>query len=105
MKFKFHELSEIMNKAKTYENWAQSAQALDDLLGRRKWKNDPVSQLYDYQRIYSHLVEMRSLREKRDIKGLKNYLRCYLQKNIYGVSDPELFSVCYLGTKKLIEEY
>ena len=89
----------------TLGEFQQLAGALDLLSRNEEWKANPVSTLYDYQRIEYRLLNMRQLREARDIESLVHCLRQDLMKNLGGICDPKLYNISYIGTKHLIEEY
>ncbi|KAJ3080709.1 hypothetical protein HK102_002874, partial [Quaeritorhiza haematococci] len=55
--------------------------------------------------IYFRLQALRKARDSKDVIGMKDLLRSGLLRNLGGLNDPKLFSVAYVGSKKLIEDY
>ncbi|KAG5462242.1 MAG: hypothetical protein BJ554DRAFT_5457, partial [Olpidium bornovanus] len=67
------------------------------LLGNESWKNDPSSPHYDYKLIVYRLRYIRS--GQADLPSQVSFIRSG------GCTDVRLFKRCYIGTKKLVEEY
>ena len=101
-------ISALLEKQRTcitYKSWREVSLQLDELLGNNAWKENPKSSLYDYDLIYSSLMEMREARLAKDYKLLLYLIRTKWTRNIGNMGDIGLYRHAYVGTKKLIEEY
>ncbi|KAK9481385.1 acyl transferase/acyl hydrolase/lysophospholipase [Lipomyces japonicus] len=73
----------VMQKnAASYEEWSRASRELDFLLGNEKWKEDPVSNEYDYQLVAERTKELRVVRESGNYLRLLFLLRTSLTRNI-----------------------
>lgn len=72
------------NDCYNYKEWKQYAIELDTLLGRDEWKNNPISDIYDFKLIQSRLNYIKQLasnicsqnrKNNQDIHALLSYLR------------------------------
>ena len=68
-------LRKKMGEATTCREYEVLGHILDILKGKEKWKNQKESNLYDWERIEMKLLNMRTLREAKDIQGLVHCLR------------------------------
>lgn len=100
-----NELLEKQRTSITYKSWREVSLQLDELLNNNAWKENPKSSLYDYDLIYSNLMEMREARLAKDYKLLLYLIRTKWTRNIGNMGDIGLYRHAYVGTKKLIEEY
>ena len=90
---------------KTYEEWAEIAKFLDNLEENDIWKNNKISRLYDYEKVELRYLNMKQLRQSKNITGLVSCLRQDLMKNYGDIANPELYNHSHFGTKRLIEKY
>ena len=104
-RFRCYEIRQKMLNVKSAQEWEDYAKLLDQLEGLNEWKLRPESKFYDYRRIESRLLMMKQLRKSGNIKTLVHCLRQDLMKNIGTISDPQLYTQCHYGTKRLIEKY
>ncbi|WP_028009066.1 DUF3336 domain-containing protein [Solimonas flava] len=91
--------------APDYRSWREIATELDHLEGGDAWKQDDTSDDYDYLLIQERLRQMRALRKRGDARQLAFDLYEGLHGNLGNISNPALYGVARLGTKRLIEEY
>ncbi|KAI8340814.1 hypothetical protein BC941DRAFT_418243 [Chlamydoabsidia padenii] len=98
-------LSRQLSNAKNYDDWCDKAYELDRLLENDRWKQQPVSKLYDYKLITSRLEHLCKARQVNDADSMIYLLRGGLLRNFGGISDRKLFTHSYLGTKQMIEDY
>ncbi|QPG76390.1 hypothetical protein FOA43_003779 [Brettanomyces nanus] len=91
--------------SKTYKEWLNVSVKLDELLGNNEWKEDQESDLYDYEMVRNQLNEMRSAREQKDYRKMIYLIRTSWRRNFAGIDNVQLYQHCYVGTKKLIEDY
>ncbi|KAJ3373048.1 hypothetical protein GGF31_001035 [Allomyces arbusculus] len=96
---------DLLNVATSYEQWSAAATTLDRLDGRDEWKQDPVSDLYDYKLLQERLTGLQEAREANDLQQLILLLRTSLSRNLGGMGNPILYGFCKSGTKHLIEAY
>src|SRR3569623_1499758 len=94
-----------LEQAATYAEWREIALDLDRLEGSEAWKQDEMSDDYDYLLIKERLHEMRELRRSGEVRQLVFSLAEGLHGNLGNVADPILYSYSRVGTKKLIEDY
>ncbi|VEU19966.1 DEKNAAC100640 [Brettanomyces naardenensis] len=102
---KVKELLKKQQDAKTYSEWLDISIELDEILHNDKWKEDPASDLYDYQMIQSQLQELQNARNNRDYRKMIYIIRTSWRRNFAGIDNIQLYKHCYVGTKKLIEDY
>lgn len=94
-----------MQHAVDYATWVQAASELDRREGREDWKQDEVSEDYDWRLIRSRLRQIRQYREEGDLPKLIYHLRQGLHWNLGNIGNPELYAHCHVGTKDLVSEY
>ncbi len=94
-----------IEQSANYAEWREIALELDRLEGSDAWKQDEMSDDYDYLLIRERLAEMRGLRRAGDVRQLVFSLAEGLHGNLGNVADPVLYSYARVGTKRLVEEY
>lgn len=94
-----------LENAETYAEWREIARELDALEGGDAWKQDEMSEDYDYLLIKERLAQMRSLRERGEVRQLVHDLAEGLHGNLGNTANPLLYVYARCGTKRLIEEY
>lgn len=99
-------LEKMLSEAESFEEFNAIGLAIDELNGMDSWKNDDASSFYDYIGLRRRLEYLQSLRKEEDgIHDLKRQLRAGLTRNSGGASNPKLYNVSKIGTKRLIERY
>ncbi|CAD6571187.1 MAG: hypothetical protein ASARMPREDX12_006499 [Alectoria sarmentosa] len=98
-------LLSTLGTASSFEEWEETAFALDELLHLDLWRQNASSKYYDYRLMNERRIAIINAREEEDILGLVNLLRSGLVRNLGNISTPKLFNRAYAGTKLLIEEY
>lgn len=91
--------------AKTYDQWAELSEEMDQLTGGQKWRLRDESSLYDYESIRIRLDKLRALRATGDDKALLFALNEGIHGNMAGMGKSQLYSPARAGTKALIENY
>lgn len=91
--------------AVSYDEWKELSLKLDTLLGNQKWKQNPVSDLYDYELITLRLNQLRYTRTRKDYKKLLYLIRTTWTRNIGNIGNVNLYRHSLVGTKNLIEDY
>ncbi|KAG7194269.1 uncharacterized protein KQ657_004996 [Scheffersomyces spartinae] len=104
-KERINRLQGDLRQAVTYDQWYSIAMRLDELQNNNSWKLNPQSDLYDYNLIYSSLMDLRNSRTNGDYKMLLYLVRTTWTRNIGNMGNDQLYRHCYVGTKRLIEEY
>lgn len=94
-----------LDQAASYAEWREIATELDRLEGGDAWKQDEMSDDYDYLLIKERLSTLRQLRKSGEVRQLVFQLAEGLHGNLGNVADPVLYSYARIGTKKLVEEY
>lgn len=89
----------------SYEEWDQLALKLDRISGNEVWKENPISNLYDYKLISLRLHQLRYTREAKNYKKLLYLIRTTWTRNIGNIQNVNLYRHSMVGTKNLIEEY
>ena len=102
---KHRRLRRDLSEARTYNEWQETAQALDRLEGNDEWREDPTSPHYDYELVGDHLRSLKTLRQRGDIPALRDLLEESLHRNLGDLSNQALYEYAYAGTKRLIEDY
>jgi predicted acylesterase/phospholipase RssA len=98
-------LKAYLAQATSYHQWAEIAQNLDHVERKDQWKSEPYSDIYNYEMLSERLHELRNFRLAGDIEDLSRALREGLHHDLGNMGDPRLYHECYLGTKRLIDEY
>ena len=99
------QLEDRLRSAETYEQWAQAAQAWDDLVGLSQWRKMDQTRLYDHVSIRYRLDRLRALRSRQDDIGLLFTLNEGIHGNMAGMGKAAVHSRSKFGTKHLIESY
>lgn len=94
-----------LQNAKSYQEWSNLAQALDDKSGGAAWRDDEQDSRYDHKRIRERLDILRNERENDDAQEVLFALNEGIHGNLGGIANPSLYTQCLFGTKHLIEEY
>lgn len=95
----------LLDSAESYKDWQTAAANLDKLLGYDSWKQEPNSDIYDFELIKSRTEELRKCRTSGALDKLLFLIRTNLERNLGNMGDPRLYSVSYTGTKTIIEDY
>lgn len=91
--------------AVTYKEWLEASEKLDELENNILWKNTPESDLYDYKLLQDQLDEMRNAKANKDYELILYLIRSFWKRDFAGINNDKLYSVCHVGTKKLISDY
>lgn len=94
-----------LKKAASYSEWLDTAKAIDRQKGLDRWRERDHSQQFDYVSIRVRLDQLRSLKTRRDNRGLLFALNEGLHGNLGGMGRSGLYSHALSGTKHLIEQY
>jgi TAG lipase/steryl ester hydrolase/phospholipase A2/LPA acyltransferase len=94
-----------LDQAQDYSSWREIALELDRLEGGEAWKQDEMSEDYDYLLIRERLARMRELRRAGNVRRLVYDLAEGLHGNLGNTANPLLYAYARIGTKRLVEEY
>ncbi|KAF1990216.1 patatin-domain-containing protein [Aulographum hederae CBS 113979] len=94
-----------MNNAETYDEWHDSAIALDELEGNEAWKLEADSNEYDHALVAARLAHLDDARKRQNVSRMLFLIRTSLTRGLGGMGDLKLYKHSHVGTKKLIERY
>jgi TAG lipase/steryl ester hydrolase/phospholipase A2/LPA acyltransferase len=95
----------LLDSAESYEEWQTAAINLDKLLGYESWKQEPNTDIYDFELIKLRTEQLKECRVSGDLEQLLFLVRTTLERNLGNMGDPRLYAVSYTGTKTIIEDY
>ncbi|RMZ91464.1 hypothetical protein DV736_g1300, partial [Chaetothyriales sp. CBS 134916] len=102
-------LKRRLGQAKSYKEWTQAAQALDEYLGNEQWKQSAAYSYYNYQTVRKVNEQLAGLLHKTDESGaieeLKALLESCVKNNFVGIESPRLYSETYIGTKDVVQQF
>jgi TAG lipase/steryl ester hydrolase/phospholipase A2/LPA acyltransferase len=104
-KLRLKKLEREMNRAESFAEWYERAEAHDEASGMARWRQVDQSKLYDYASIRRRVDRLRSLRAKGDDVGLLFTLNEGIHGNMGGMGSSKLHQEAHAGTKLLIEDY
>ncbi|WP_422419637.1 DUF3336 domain-containing protein [Pseudomonas sp. GZD-222] len=99
------QLQEKMQHARTYEEWAKHAGALDQQRGMDDWRRNEVSRAYDYRTVRQRLELLSVMRSAGAYANLMFALNEGIHGNLAGMGKASLYSRAHMGTKHLIHQY
>ncbi|KAI5124810.1 hypothetical protein M0805_005441 [Coniferiporia weirii] len=96
-----------LRAARTYEEWKETAGALDEYLGFDEWKAIDEDPFYDWSLVRKVLNSLRRLRRGNDARGVLGVLETCIRTNFAGVESARYVHRwnTFYGTKDLIETY
>jgi len=114
----------------SYSEFAERVTKLDEMEGLDAWRLNKISNVYSFNRIHQDLMALNQFRRKCEdytgstappvlhslsglasasathpMRELMRFLRSRIERNYCGITDPQLYSVTKIGTKKLIEDF
>ncbi len=99
------EARSAMEQAINYREWVSAAEELDRRQGLDDWKDDEVSEDYDWRLVRSRLRQIRQYRAASDVPKLVYHLRQGLHWNLGNTGNPQLYAHARFGTKRLVRDY
>ena len=94
-----------IERATNLQLWKELNRQLDFIEGNNIWKENEISDEYDYKLIRSRLNNLKSISETEGISSIMFLLRAGLIRNLGGIGKSCLYQHCHIGTKSLIESY
>lgn len=70
-----------------------------------KWKDEVISDEYDYELIQLRLEQLRVARERNDLDAISFLLRASMSRTFGDIGNMALYGHSHCGTKRLIEDY
>jgi TAG lipase / steryl ester hydrolase / phospholipase A2 / LPA acyltransferase len=106
-------LLQTLESAQSYEEWRDTALALDALEGSALWKltpagahaSDPISSICNTDILAARLQEFCRHYAAGNMPSLSSALRESLMRNTAGICHPDLHGFCRVGTKLIVEDY
>ncbi|CEG44835.1 triacylglycerol lipase [Plasmopara halstedii] len=98
-------LRQQLENVKTFQERQTIAGELDKLEGMDKWRENPASGLFLYERMMNKTEMYKRLKLENDVIGLMFSLRAGLLRKHWGLGNPKLYSISNVGTKHVIEDY
>ncbi len=103
-----HHLREIyaaLDAARSYPEWLEAAEALDEQTGAAAWRAEDDSPRYDAEALRQSMQAMERLRRESDALGLARHLTEDLYRHLNDLTAPELYQRAMAGPKHLVERY
>jgi len=94
-----------MQNATDYAGWREAATELDQRDGVDAWREDDVSDDYDWRLIRSRIRQIRQYRAEGAHGKLIRHLRQGMHWNLGNIGGGALYGVARVGTKRLITDY
>ena len=95
-----------MLAASSYKEWKQVARKLDSYSGLDGWKHLRRSRFYNAEAVEKYTRDLQAARSSDDPRTVLSLLeRCLSDPLTSGVLKEELYSQCWDGTKRAVEEY
>ncbi|KAK4574386.1 hypothetical protein LTR86_002148 [Recurvomyces mirabilis] len=113
-------LRKQLRQQTSYQDWIQSAKALDKYLGSDRWKEDDDYAYYDSRTVRRVKEQMTDLRHQamveeagsgsdvggyRPVDELRVLAEACVKNNFGGTENTRLYSETYYGTKDLVQDY
>ena len=96
-------------KAKSYKEWYQIAQQLDENTSRTAWAhdlNDWTAEHYSWRYLEEMMEDLKTAREEKDVMMAVALLQLCLRKNVGGIFSSELYSHLHTGEpKKIVTDF
>lgn len=104
-KDRLKEAVKLLNNAQNYHQYKGIVTEIDRLTNMDLWRQNFVSQHYDYILINDRMEALRTARLNDDSRLVMSLLRSGMIRNFGGIAQKKLYTKSYLGTKFMIQEY
>ncbi|WP_130802656.1 DUF3336 domain-containing protein [Acinetobacter ihumii] len=98
-------LEHQLKNAESYDEWQFIALKLDEETGAQEWKYDHSSPYFNAEVLSYRFNLLQKYRTQNRVLDALYLLQEGLTHDIANIGHPMLFTVSYLGTKQLIEDY
>eukprot|EP01083_Nonionella_stella_P080316 220696_1 len=102
---KYKQIKRQCQEASTYAEYAKFGLKLDEMQGYDAWRIRKKSNLYCYEKIQNHVLQMTKFRDTNQIRCLMQFIRSKILRTYCYITNPQLYSISCIGTKKLIEDF
>lgn len=99
------QLKNKLESSECAEEYQDIALELDSMLHNDTWKDNLITNKYDYRLIHERLKDLRDARFNNDTRRVMSLLRAGMLRNFGGISNKSLFNKTFTGTKTIIEQY
>lgn len=104
-KDRLKEAVKLLNNAQNFHQYKGIVTEIDRLTNMDLWRQNFVSQHYDYILINDRMEALRTARLNEDSRLVMSLLRSGMIRNFGGIAQKKLYTKSYLGTKFMIQEY
>lgn len=104
-KDRLKEAVKLLNNAQNYHEYKEIVTEVDRLTNMDLWRQNFVSQHYDYILINDRMEALRAARLNDDSRLVMSLLRSGMIRNFGGIAQKKLYTKSYLGTKFMIQDY
>jgi len=109
-----------LRAARSYSEWCEAAEKLDEYLNVDGWKEEDAFAYYDFQtvrRIVKDLRRLREAAEEEEREGdyvqeregktheLRELVEMCVKNNFAGIESARMYSQSYYGTKQLVQNF
>ncbi|ADV22477.1 patatin-like phospholipase domain-containing protein [Cryptococcus gattii E566] len=98
-------LRKELRKAKTYDEWVDTAKKLDKHLGFDDWKDVEEDSYFDWALVRRVRRTLTRLRAANDTRGVMDVLAVCVRTNFAGTESVKMYSETFIGTKKAVEAH
>ncbi|KAM9914608.1 hypothetical protein OXX69_000478 [Metschnikowia pulcherrima] len=99
------EALKVLQNVQNYNEFKDVVTEIDRLTNMDLWRQNFVSQHYDYLLIDDRMSVLKEARLDGDTRLIMSLLRSGLIRNFAGIAQKKLYTKAYLGTKFKIQEY
>ncbi|KAM9908310.1 hypothetical protein OXX69_006087 [Metschnikowia pulcherrima] len=99
------ETLKVLQNVQNYNEFKDVVTEIDRLTNMDLWRQNFVSQHYDYLLIDDRMSVLKEARLDGDTRLIMSLLRSGLIRNFAGIAQKKLYTKAYLGTKFKIQEY
>lgn len=100
-------LLQLMENAKTLDEYQTAAETLDIVQGHTEWKSERASRESEYNPsiLEKQMKAMNYARSTRDLGAMQHLIRTNLSRELGGMNMESMYKHSWTGTKVLIEDY
>ncbi len=99
------QLEQQLAEAASFEQWHASAEKLDDVEGKLRWRQEGDTRLLHESLIREHIRKLRRYRKQAQTADLTRTLQESLYRHLGELSNPELYAVARTGTRFIVSEF
>lgn len=101
------QLRQRLRASTSLDEWRLWAAKLDQFLGFNKWRDEDRSAYYDWRTVRGITRQLVNLDPKNleEAEQIAVILETCVKYNFAGIHNPQVYSQCYSGTKRLIDRF